>query len=75
IEPVKIEIRFSPEEQYDLVGLYSISEPKLRALEGEALTSLHKSGFLQGAYLVLASLNNMKTLIEMKHQRRARRAS
>ncbi|HEU4625330.1 MAG TPA: SapC family protein [Steroidobacteraceae bacterium] len=75
IEPVKIEIRFSPEEQYDLVGLYSISEPKLRALEGEALTSLHKSGFLQGAYLVLASLNNMKTLIEMKHQRRARRPS
>jgi hypothetical protein len=72
IEPVKIEIRFSPEERYDLVGLYTISEPKLRALEGDALDQLHKSGFLQGAYLVLASLNNMKTLIDMKHQRRAR---
>jgi SapC protein len=75
IEPVKIEIRFSPEEQYDLVGLHTISESKLRALEGDALTQLHKSGFLQGAYLVLGSLTNMKTLIDMKHQRRARQAS
>ena len=75
IEPVKVEIRFSAEEGYDLVGLYTISESKLRALDGEPLSRLHRSGFLQGAFLVLASLNNMKTLIEMKHQRRARQQS
>ena len=75
IEPVKVELRLGPEEQYDLVGLYSISESKLRALDGEPLARLHKSGFLQGAFLVLASLNNMKTLIEMKQQRRARQQS
>jgi hypothetical protein len=75
IEPVKVEIQFSPEEHYDLLGLYTISEAKLRALDGEALARLNKSGFLQGAFLVLASLNNMKTLIDMKHQRRARQAT
>jgi hypothetical protein len=75
IEPVKVEIRFSPEEQYDLIGLYTISEQKLRALDGAALAKLNATGFLQGAFLVLASLNNMKTLIEMKQQRRARQQS
>jgi len=75
IEPVKVEIKFSPEEGYDLVGLYTISEEKLRALDGDSLVKLNKPGFLQGACLVIASLNNMKTLIDMKHARRRREAA
>ena len=49
----------------------TISEEKLRALDGDALVKLNRSGFLQGAFLVLASLNNMKKLIDMKHRRRS----
>jgi hypothetical protein len=74
IEPVKVHVKFSPEEQFDLIGLYTISEEKLRALDGAALVRLNRSGFLQGAYLVLASLNNMKKLIDMKHSRRRQQA-
>lgn len=74
LEPVKVEIQFNEEEQYDLLGLHTISEERLRALDGESLARLNKAGFLQGAFLVLASLNNMKKLIDMKHRRRARAA-
>lgn len=71
IEPVSVEVRISDEERYDLVGLYTVSEEKLAALDGAALFRLNRAGFLQGAFLVLASMNNMKRLIELK-QKRAR---
>ena len=71
IEPVKVEIKFNGEEQYDLVGLHTISEEKLRGLDGAALVNLNKSGLLQGAYLVLSSLSNVNRLIDMKHTKRA----
>lgn len=70
IEPVKVEIKFNAEEGYDLLGLHTISEERLRALDGAALHKLNASGFLQGAFLVIASLNNVKKLIDMKHRRR-----
>ena len=75
IEPIKLEIKFSEEEQCDVVGLYTISAEKLRALNGEALLRLNKSGFLQGAFLVLASQGNVRKLINMKQIRRTRRPS
>jgi hypothetical protein len=74
IEPVKVEIKFNAEEVYDLRGLYTISEEKLRALDGTSLQKLNAAGFLQGAFLVIASLNNVKKLIDLKHRRRRRQA-
>jgi hypothetical protein len=74
IEPVKIEIKFNAEETYDLLGFYTISEEKLRALDGESLHKLNAAGFLQGAFLVIASLNNVKKLIDMRHRRLRRQA-
>jgi hypothetical protein len=74
IEPVKVEIKFNAEEGYDLVGLHTISEERLRALDGASLQRLNSAGFLQGADLVGASLNNVKKLIDMKHRRRRRQA-
>jgi hypothetical protein len=74
IEPVKVEIQFSEEEQFDLRGFYTISEEKLAALNGDSLEKLNKAGFLQGAFLVIASLNNVKKLIDMKHRRRRQQA-
>ena len=70
IEPVKVEIKFTEEERYDLLGLHTISEEKLANLDGAALLKLNRAGFLQGAFLVLASTNNVRKLIDMKHRRR-----
>lgn len=75
IEPVGVDVKVSEEQAYSLVGLHTIHRGKLAALSGEALERLHKSGFLEGAYLIMASLSNMKKLISFKQRRLLRRAS
>jgi len=74
IEPIKLEIKLDAESVYDLVGLHTISEAKLRNLGAEDLYKLHRAGFLQGAYLVMASLGNLGRLVERKQRRKARQA-
>jgi len=69
VEPVKLEVKVTAERTYNLAGLHTISQEKLRGLDKEALFRLHQTGFLQGAFLQLASLNNVKKLIAMKQGR------
>jgi hypothetical protein len=71
IEPVNLEIKFSAEEQYNMRGLYTISDKKLAALDGDSLFKLNQTGFLQGAFLVMASMNNVRRLIHLKQRRLA----
>jgi hypothetical protein len=73
IEPLKLEIKLDDETQYALLGLHTLNQQKLRNLGQDDVFKLHRSGFLQGAYLVLASLNNVGRLVERK-QRRKRQA-
>ena len=75
IEPVKVEIKLSAEEGYSLVGLHTINREKLAALDGASLEKLNKSGFLQGAFLVIASMNNVKKLMGMKQRKRLQAAT
>jgi hypothetical protein len=75
IEPVRLQVEISGEEQHNLHGYFTINEEKLANLDGEQLEKLNRAGFLQGAFLVVASLNNVKKLIDMKHRRRMRKAS
>jgi hypothetical protein len=75
IEPVKVEIKLSAEEGYSLVGLHTINREKLAVLDGASLEKLNKSGFLQGAFLVIASMNNVKKLMGMKQRKRLQAAN
>jgi hypothetical protein len=75
IEPVRLQVEISGEEQHNLHGYFTINEEKLANLTGGQLETLNRAGFLQGAFLVVASLNNVKKLIDMKHRRRMRKAS
>lgn len=68
IEPVTIDVQFNNGENVQLQGCYTIHEEKLKSLTGEPLQKLNESGFLQAAYLAIASLNNIKKLIEMKNK-------
>jgi hypothetical protein len=70
IEPVKLEIQITESEKYSLLGLFTINEQKLAALEGESLLRLNQAGFLHYAFFVLASLSNVKKLIDLKLKRR-----
>jgi len=69
IEPVNLEIKLSEQEAYSLAGLHTIDQPKLQALDAESLYRLNQSGFLQAAYLVLASVTNIKKLMALKQNK------
>jgi hypothetical protein len=71
LEPVDVEIKLDEHTQYDLPGLYSISQERFAALDGAALEALHRSGFLAVAQWVLSSLGNVGTLVELKNRKRA----
>ncbi|MAN44865.1 MAG: SapC family protein [Alphaproteobacteria bacterium] len=75
MEPVSLEVKLDEATTYQVPDVYTISEEKLAALSGEMLERLHKAGFLRAAYLVLASLSNINTLIEMKNAKSMAAAS
>jgi len=75
IEPVKLEIKLSEEEKYSVVGMYTINAEKLAALNGPALEKLNRAGFLQGAFLVTASMQNVKKLVDLKRRRSSQRGT
>jgi hypothetical protein len=70
IEPVKLEVTPTPEETYSVIGLHTINQQKLAALDGAALERLNRAGLLMGAFLVMSSMNNVRRLIAIKQQRR-----
>jgi hypothetical protein len=69
IEPVKLEVNVSESEKYALDGLHTINQEKLRTLDDDSVLRLHRAGFLQGAYFVIASLGNVKSLMTVKQRR------
>lgn len=69
IQPMDLEIRLDEGHGVHLSGLYGIDRDALAALDARALHELHSSGFLEGAYLVLASLHNMRHLMARKQRR------
>jgi hypothetical protein len=69
LEPVNIEADVLADVKYVLKGFYTINRDRLAQLDGIALENLNRAGFLQGAFLAVASLNNIRKLIDMKQRR------
>ena len=70
IEPVTLDVKLSAEEGYSVVGLHTVDQRKLAALDGASLERLNRAGFLEGAFLVIASMDNVKKLMAMKQRKR-----
>ncbi len=51
-----------------LAGFYTINEDKLAALDADVLGRLHRAGFLQAIFMAVASLSNLRALIERKNR-------
>lgn len=68
IESVTIKVQLNDGSNNELASLYTINEEKLAALPAENLVELHQQGYLQGVYMVLASMSNMTDLIELKNK-------
>ncbi|TWH15288.1 MULTISPECIES: SapC family protein [Pseudoxanthomonas] len=69
IQPVTLDVRVDEGHQFNLTGLYGIDRERLAALDAEQLHALHREGWLEGVYLILASLNNVSRLIAEKQRR------
>ena len=69
IEPVNLDIELVNGERHRLHGNYTVSEKKLMALDGDALSKLNAAGLLKFAFLMMTSMSNVKKLVDMKNHR------
>jgi hypothetical protein len=64
LESFVLDLQLRDGAQHRFAGFYTVQEEKLAKLGAEALGKLHEKGYLQAAYMVLASLSNFRDLIE-----------
>jgi hypothetical protein len=69
IQPVNLDVQMDDRHRVGVNGLHGIDREKLAALDGNALFELNRAGYLEGAYLILASLHNMRRLMAEKQRR------
>lgn len=74
IESIAVDIEFNDGSKQSLAGLYTINEDKLGALSANALEVLHRKAHLRDIYMLLASLANVKRLVERKNRLLSRAA-
>ena len=69
LEPFSLEVTLNNGARHKLEGFHTINEEKLVKLDGDALAYLSGKFFLPAAYMVVASLSNIRKLIGKKNQR------
>ena len=67
LEPFVLKITLDNGQQIELGGFYTINEKTLRELGAEQLARLHNQNFLELIYMSIASLANIKKLINKKN--------
>lgn len=68
LESFVFDIELDDGSQNRLAGFYTINEERLSGLGANSLERLHKAGYLQAIYLVIASLSNFHALIQRKNR-------
>lgn len=69
IQPVGLDVQLDDKHRISVNGLHGIDRDKLASLDAVSLHRLNQAGFLEGAYLVLASMHNMRRLMAEKQRR------
>ncbi|HSX52421.1 MAG TPA: SapC family protein [Cellvibrio sp.] len=67
LEPFVLKITLDNGEHIETSGFYTINEKVLRELDAEQLARLHNQNFLELIYMSIASLANIKKLINKKN--------
>ena len=67
LEPFALDIQLNDGSQNRLMGFHTINEDALFELDGDALGSLNEKGFLLPIYMAIASLSNIRDLIDRKN--------
>lgn len=71
LESFVIDIELDDGSQNRLAGFYTINEDKLNALGADTIATMHRAGYLQAIYMVLASMSQFRALIERKNRSHA----
>ncbi|QEY17753.1 peptide ABC transporter permease [Cellvibrio sp. KY-GH-1] len=69
LESVVLDIEFQNQNKLKMSGFETVSLKRLADLDGTALEELNRSGFLQSAYFIAASLSNVRKLIDWKNRK------
>ena len=69
IEPFTLEVTLDDGSLNSLVGFHVIDEARLRALDTAALGALHAAGHLMPIFMAVASLAQLKSLVDRKNRR------
>ena len=67
LEPFALDIQLNDGSQNRLMGFHTINEDALLELDGDVLASLNEKGFLLPIYMAIASLSNVRDLIDRKN--------
>jgi hypothetical protein len=68
LESFVLDVQLDDGSQNRLAGFYVINEERLVGLTGDVLERLSKAGYLQAAYMAVASLSNFRALIERRNR-------
>ena len=68
IESVTIDITLDDGSRNQLLGFHAINEEKVQELTGDTLEEFSTNGFLMPIFMALASMTNIRTLINLKNR-------
>lgn len=71
LEPFVLDVPLDDGSRHRLGGLHVIAEERLRQLDGAALQELARSGYLEAIHMAMASLSQLRGLIERANRRHA----
>lgn len=72
LESFALDMRLADGTDHRVAGFYTINEERLAALDGAQLEALNRKGYLLPIFMAIASLSNIRALIERKNRRLAR---
>jgi len=72
LESFALDIRLADGTDHRVAGFYTINEERLAALDGAQLERLNRAGHLLPVFMVIASLSNIRALVERKNRRLGR---
>lgn len=69
LEAVTLDFTFNDGAKTSLQGFFTIAEETLYKLDGETLETLNQAGYLQPIFMAVASLSQLRALIEKRNAR------
>lgn len=69
LAPFALEIELDDGSQNRMSGFYTIDEERLAALDADAIGTLHRAGYLGPIWFAIASLSNLRGLIDRKNRK------